>query len=41
MIDWMAARMISIGGAVVMAVTVWELTREEREYIAKLFRGAK
>ena len=39
MVDWIAGRLISIGGAAVMAVTVWELTREEREYIRRLFQG--
>lgn len=38
-IDWIASRMIGIGGAVVMAVVIWEVTREEREYISRLFNG--
>ena len=41
MIDWIASRMIGIGGAAVMAVVIWEVTREEREYILRLFRGNK
>ena len=40
-IDWLAARMIGIGGAAVMAVVVWEVTREERAAIARLFQRGR
>lgn len=37
-VDWIASRMISLGGAAVLAVVAWEMTREEREAIARLFQ---
>jgi len=41
MIDWVASRMIGIGGAIVLAVVVWEVTKEERDAIAKLFNNGR